>query len=114
VAVLWCAFWIWFGIASAIFEQLDTAGRILHVLVPGSFFVLLLLVAWRWEATGGGLMLLAGVAICIAYPIFFGTHFPWPVVLVVLLTMALPPLLAGGLLLSHWRHAHPHGPHHPV
>jgi hypothetical protein len=114
LAILWSLFWVWFGIASAIFEQLDTAGRILHVAVPGLFFVVLVLIVWRWEALGGGLLLLAGAAICVAYPLLFGPRFAWPVVAMVLLTMALPPLLAGVLFLVHWRHGHHHGTAHPA
>lgn len=111
LAILWSLFWVWFGVASAIFEQLDTAGRILHVAVPGLFFVVLTLIVWRWEALGGGLLLLAGAAICVAYPLIFGPRFAWQVVLLVLLTMALPPLLAGVMFLVHWRR---HGHHHPA
>ena len=110
LAILWSLFWVWFGVASAIFEQLDTAGRILHVAVPGLFFVALTLIVWRWEAVGGGLLLLAGVAICVAYPLLFGPRFAWQVVAMVLLTMALPPLVAGAMFLAHWRHGH----HHPA
>lgn len=114
LAILWSLFWVWFGIASAIFEQLDTSGRILHVAVPGLFFVVLTLIVWRWEALGGGLLLLAGAAICVAYPLIFGQRFKWQVVFLVLLTMALPPLLAGVLFLVHWRHRHHMGHHHPA
>jgi hypothetical protein len=115
LAILWSLFWVWFGIASAIFEQLDTAGRILHLAVPGLFFVVLTLIVWRWEAVGGGLLLLAGAAICVAYPLLFGPRFAWTVVALVLLTMALPPLLAGAMFLVHWwRHGHHHGTAHPA
>ena len=110
LAILWSLFWVWFGVASAIFEQLDSAGRILHLAVPGLFFVVLTLIVWRWEAVGGGLLLLAGVAICVAYPLVFGARFAWQVVALVLLTMALPPLVAGAMFLAHWRHGH----HHPA
>jgi hypothetical protein len=114
VTAAWSLFWVWFGLASARYEQLDAIGTLVHVAVPGIIFFLLLLVVWRWEMVGGGLLILASLAILVAYPLVFGPRFRWQVVALVLLTMALPPLLAGVLFLVHWRHGHHHGPAHPA
>jgi hypothetical protein len=101
LAMLWAAFWTWFGLASGIAEGLGPAGVLMHT-VPFLPFVLLLLVAWRWEAAGGILLVLAGLFIAVAYPLVF-RRMPLPTTIFVLLTMAVPPLLAGILFLAHWR-----------
>jgi len=101
LAMLWAAFWTWFGLASGIAEGLSPAGVLVHTAVPGLFFVLLLLVAWRWEPLGGILLVLAGLLIAVAYPLVFRGK-PLPMTISVLLTMALPALLAGILFLAHW------------
>jgi hypothetical protein len=102
LAMLWAAFWTWFGLASGIAEGLGPAGILVHTAVPGLFFVLLLLVAWRWQAVGGILLVLASLSIAVAYPLVF-RRMPLPTTIFVLLTMAVPPLLAGILFLAHWR-----------
>ena len=100
LAMLWAAFWTWFGLASGIAEGLSPAGVLVHNAVPGLFFVLLLLVAWRWEPVGGILLVLAGLFIAVAYPLAFRK--PLGITIPTLLTMALPPLLGGILFLEHW------------
>jgi len=74
---------------------------LLYTAVPGLIFVLLLVVAWRWEAVGGALLVLISVLIAVAYPILF-RRLPARTIILVLLTMAGPPLLAGILFLVHW------------
>ena len=101
LAMLWAAFWTWFGLASGIAEGLSPAGVLVHTAVPGLFFVLLLVVAWRWEALGGILLVLASLFMAVAYPLVF-RRMPLSTTIFVLLTMAVPPLLAGILFLAHW------------
>jgi hypothetical protein len=59
-------------VASGIAEKLDLRGIFMHT-VPGLVFGLIFCIAWRWEVVGGAL-----------------------------LAAALPPLIAGIMLIRHW------------
>jgi hypothetical protein len=65
------------------------------------------LVAWRWPVAGGLLLLAEGLFVAVAYPLTFGRRFPIFTTIMVWLTMALPPAMAGALLLVDR-----HRPHH--
>ena len=97
--VLVTAFWLWFGIASAAAERLGGMNWIGHLVVPGGVFVVTALVAWRWPIAGATLLVAEGLFVAIAYPITFGRRFPIFTTIMVWLTMAAPPLVAGALLL---------------
>jgi hypothetical protein len=100
IAAACTAFWLWFGIASAMGEKLGPMNWLLHLVVPGGILLATLVVAWRWQFPGGILLLLEGLIVAAGYPLFFGSRFPWQTVAMVLLTMAVPPLAAGALLLA--------------
>jgi hypothetical protein len=89
---------MWFGIASGLGEGLTLTGVLMHVLLPGLVFLGIALLAWLWETHGAILFMAIGIVVLVAYPIVFGGRFPLSTVLLVELTMALPPLLAGVLL----------------
>ena len=91
--------------ASGISEKLTPLGVLLHALVPGGLFLASAAAAWRWQTPGAYLLLLEGLLIAILYPMYFPARFlPF-----ILPTMALPPLVAGILLLSqgHMAASHP-------
>ncbi len=98
LALLWAFFWIWFGIASGIAEKLEPAGVVMHTL-PGLVFLAVAVLSWRWPAIGGVALIGVGVVVAVVYPLMFSSRFPLKTVVAVLLTMALPPLAAGVLLL---------------
>ena len=99
IVLLWVAFWIYFGLASGLGEGLDWFGILLHTTVPGLLFLAFAFIAWRWERQGGILLILLGMLITVWYPLGMGANFPPSTVVFVLLTMALPPALAGLLWL---------------
>jgi hypothetical protein len=101
LGILWAGFWTWFGAASGIAEGLTPFGVLRYAAVPGLVFVLLLVIAWRWEAVGGGLLVLIGILIAVAYPMLFRRLSALTIFLTDL-TLALPPLLAGLLFVFHW------------
>jgi len=102
LALLWAAFWFFFFVADS--WGWGTPVRVsASWLSVGRLFVILALVAWRWEATGGLLLAVAGLLIGVAYTIW-----PPPGLLVdsrAITTVVLsgPPLLAGILFLKHDR-----------
>jgi hypothetical protein len=96
---LCAAFWLWFGIASAIGEHEGLVNGLLHLLVPGGVLTGILALAWWRPASGGALLALAGVVVLVGYPILVQGRFPLSTVLTVMGLMGLPPLVAGTLFL---------------
>jgi len=99
LALIWAGWWVLFGVASGIEEKLNPPGILIHSAVPGLIFLASVITAWRWESVGGVILLLEGLFVCIAYPTTMGKRFPLSTIFCVLVTMALPPLIAGLLFL---------------
>jgi len=99
------AFWLWFGIGSAYVERSGPFNWLMHILVPGGIFILSTLVAWRWEGIGGALLVLEGiVALGFIVRTFLWGRFTTTSTLVLMcLTLGLPPLAAGILFLIAWQ-----------
>jgi hypothetical protein len=93
-------FWLWFGVASGISEHLGAGNFVAHLVVPGGVLAGIAAVAWRWRLAGAILMIAAGGAVFVGYPILFGEFFPTSTIVFVLLSMAAPPVAAGVLLLE--------------
>jgi hypothetical protein len=104
LAAAWASWWIFFGVASGIGEKLTPLGVLIHTAVPGLFFGLVLILAWKWPAAGGFLLLLMGPFVAVAYPMLMFRNRPirWDWYEFILVTMALPPFLAGIMLITHW------------
>lgn len=97
-------FWLWFGIGSAYVEKAGPFNWLMHILVPGGIFILSTLVAWRWEKIGGALLVLEGlVALGFIGRAFLWGRFTASSLVLMCLTLGLPPLAAGILLLICWR-----------
>lgn len=92
LALVWGAWWTFFGLASGLAEGLDPLGVMLHTLVPGLIFLFIAMSTYRWELFGAVALVLAGFAALV----FF---FNFAVTLAGMLTLVLPPILAGILLL---------------
>jgi len=103
LAFLWGGFWVCFGLASGIGEKLDAAGIVIHTVIPGMIFLVSVFVSLRFGWIGGIILLLEGLVVTIGYPIILGPRFPPSIVLLVLATMALPPLISGILLIIESR-----------
>jgi hypothetical protein len=103
VAVVWAGWWAVFGLLSGLGEGADVWGVVLHTLVPGGIFLLIAAIAWRWEFIGGSLLVFVGLATFQYYP--FASSLPGA------LTLSLPPIVAGFLLL--WDRIRPHRPSTP-
>ena len=97
-------FWLWFGIGSAYVERAGPVNWLMHVLVPGGTFILSTLVAWRWPAIGGTLLVLEGaVALGFIVRAFLQGRFTASTLTLMCLTLGLPPLAAGILFLFSWQ-----------
>lgn len=108
LALAVAVFWLWWGVGSAYVEGF-TLGSLLAHSAPGLLILIATLVAWKWEMIGGGL--LVGVAVLVtAFLLWAISRAGYQgasrqMAASVWLTMALPPLLAGLLLLLSARRA---------
>jgi hypothetical protein len=97
-------FWLWFGIGSAYVERAGPVNWLIHILVPGGIFILSTLVAWRWPAIGGTLLMLEGItALGFIVRAFLQGRFTASTLTLMCLTLGLPPLAAGILFLFSWQ-----------
>jgi hypothetical protein len=102
--IITIVFWLWFGIGSAYTEQGGLFNWLMHILVPGGIFTLSTLVAWRWEGIGGALLALEGlVALGFIVRAFLLANFTASTLLLMCLTLGLPPLADGVLFVICWR-----------
>jgi hypothetical protein len=97
-------FWLWFGIGSAYVENAGLFNWLMHILVPGGIFTLSTLVAWRWEGIGGAFLVLEGLAaLSFIVRAFLLANFTASGLVLMCLTLGLPPLAAGILFLIYWK-----------
>jgi hypothetical protein len=101
--VLWTSWWIFFGFSSGLAEGMTPSGVLLHAALPGLIFLMTTIVAWRWEWLGGKLLVYEGLLILVIYPAIAVGSMSFSGIMFVILTMALPPLLAGILLRLNWQ-----------
>jgi hypothetical protein len=102
LSLVWAGFWVFFGVASGIGERGKPMEVLIHTAVPGLIFLVSALIAWRWEAVGGVLLVVEGLVVAVGYPLM-ARHFPLSTKIFIELTMATPPLVSGLLLLSAWK-----------
>jgi hypothetical protein len=102
ISLLWAGFWTFFGFASGISEGLNPVGVLHHSIFPGLLFLISALIAWRWNRIGGVLLVIEGLFVFVVYPMRF-MDFPLVTILLVLATMAFPPLIAGILHIADSR-----------
>ena len=103
LVIMAIVFWLWFGIGSAYVERAGPVNWLMHILVPGGIFILTALAAWRWEGIGGSLFVLEGiVALGFIVRAFLWARLTTPTLMLMCLTLAIPPLAAGILFLLCW------------
>jgi hypothetical protein len=102
--IITIVFWLWFGIGSAYVETAGLFNWLMHILVPAGIFILSILVAWRWEGIGGALLALEGLAaLGFIVRAFLLANFTASGLVLMCLTLGLPPLAAGILFLVCWQ-----------
>lgn len=106
ISGLWAGFWIFFAVASSAADFNSRGGASLGGLIfPISFTAILLLLAltaWRWARIGRIALPLAGLAVFFVYPVM-ADNFPASKKVFAMVTLGLPPLSAGVLLITSWR-----------
>lgn len=101
LALLWAFGWVVLG---AVFGTAGLeggeriVGAIVQGLIPGAVFVAAALASLKWPMWGGVALLALGALTGFGYPLW-ATNQPASSVVFIELTMALPPLVAGALLI---------------
>lgn len=101
LALLWAGFWTFFFVAES-WTWHTPLGVALPWVGLGLLFVFTGLIAWRWELTGGLLLILVGLSTGVAYTVW-GPQLPVTSRLLSIAFFSAPPVVAGILFLEHRR-----------
>ena len=102
LALLWAVFWLFFFVAESLAWRTPALVAAPWVGV-GLLFVILGLLPWRWEVTGGLLLVVAGLLSGVAYAIRAPAGLPLASRVISTVVFSVPPLVAGILFLRHHR-----------
>ena len=106
ISNLWAASWISFGVASGISQGLTFVRILFDLAISGLFFALLQFLARRRAVLGGLLLLLIGLILTVGFPTL-SRRLHGNALASVILTLALPPLVAGIMYILDWRIKNP-------
>lgn len=99
LGLIWACWWIFFALANAVGERFSQQAVLILAFFPLIFLGSAMLPR-LWERVGGAVLLLEGLIILFVYPWITYNQLPLSAILVVVLTLALPPLVAGFLFLT--------------
>jgi hypothetical protein len=102
LALLWAVFWLFFFVAESLAWHTPALVAAPWVGV-GLLFVILALVPWHWEMTGGLLLVVVGLLSGVAYAIWGPPALPLVSRVITTIVFGGPPLVAGILFLRHHR-----------
>jgi len=99
LSLVWAFWWIFFASANAVGERFSQQAVLIF-----AFFLLIFLgsaiIPQLWEPTGGIILLLEGLILLVGFPLLTYNQLPFSTIILVMLTLALPPLVAGLLFLA--------------
>jgi hypothetical protein len=104
LALTWAGFWMLFFIAESWAWHTPVRGA-LPWAGAGMLFVFLAFVPWRWERTGGLLLVVVGLSAGAAYAIWPPPRLPVASRVLTTVVLSGPPLAAGIFFLIHRRAA---------
>lgn len=100
LALLWAGFWIFFFVAEG--RAWRSPWRVMTFWYGvGLVFTILALVPWKWETTGGVLLVEAGLLAGVGYTIWSTPRLPFTSRAITTVLFGGPPLVAGILFLIH-------------
>ncbi|MFH1245106.1 MAG: hypothetical protein V1662_01315 [Candidatus Omnitrophota bacterium] len=100
LSLVWALWWVFFGLACGVFHYRELAEIIVHSTLPGLFFLLTALFAWKWESPGGIALIVEGITAFIIY-LLYVKYFSISTLILALMTMSAPAIIAGSLLLKN-------------
>ncbi len=100
LAVLWAVFWLFVFVAESLAWRTPALVTTSWAGV-GLLFVILALVPWRWELSGGLVLVVVAFLIAAAYAIWAPPGLPVLSRVITAVVLSGPPLVAGILFLRH-------------
>jgi len=100
LALLWAGFWTVFFVAESLGWHTPLDRMTMWVAV-GLAFLILALVAWRWELAGRLVLMAVGLLAALAYGIWGQRELSVTARVTTLLAFGVPPVAAGALFLMH-------------
>jgi hypothetical protein len=113
IALLWAGWWMFSGLASGSDEGLDILGILKQITTPGLLFLVFAVIAWRWEGIGALYLVATSLLIFVGY-LFTHNWIEIQAALSMLIALAAPPLVAGGLFIACWWKSRATGTHKPA
>ena len=105
LALLWAGFWLFFFIVESLAWDTPALPMLTWVGV-GLVFVLMAMLPWRWEVTGGLVLAVAGLLIGVSYAIWAPSGLSLSTRVTGTIVFGAPPLVAGILFLVHHQARH--------
>ena len=102
LALLWAVFWLFFFVVESLVWRTPALVMASWVGV-GVLFVILALLPWRKEGTGGLLLVIAGLLSGVAYVIWAPPGLSLASRVITTVVFSVPPLVAGILFLRRHR-----------
>jgi len=102
LVLLWALFWLFFFVVESLVWRTPALAAASWAGV-GLLFVILALLPWRKEGTGGLLLVVAGLLTGVAYVIWAPPGLPLASRVITTVAFSGPPLVAGILFLRHHR-----------
>ena len=102
IASVWAICWMFTALQSAAgqgYSPLSTLIAIGYCV----FFMGSAALTWLWDGIGGAVLVSLGIIIAIGYPIWMSGRIPLKFIIYFELTMVVPALIAGFMLLSVWK-----------
>ena len=98
--IITIVFWLWFGIGSALVEGGGWFNWFMHLLIPGGIFIFSALIAKQWHKIGSIMFICEGVVgTGILVFALVSQRLITSTLIMMLFTLALPPLIGGILLM---------------
>lgn len=99
LALLWGIWWVYFGYSTGMTENMDSIGVLVRIFMPGGIFLISALFVFKSGYTAPILLILEGVFAFIVYAILSLGQYSLSTFIFIFVTMILPPVLAGSMLL---------------
>lgn len=100
LATLWVGFWLWFAVASSIDHLMS---MIVAAGIPLGLSVFAVVMAWRRPQVGGAMLVIEGLTIAGTMAAGFLNPNSLATALFLILTLVVPPIVAGLLFLEGCR-----------
>jgi hypothetical protein len=90
LALVWAVFWLLFFIAESLAWHTPADGTVSWGCV-GLSFVVVAILPWRWEGTGGLALALLGMLMAVAYPVWSPPRLPLSGRIITAVVLGGPP-----------------------